>query len=832
MRSIIFGALLLCLTCFGDVAFKQDRLLESVTSTATAAGTTTLIGTSDAYQQFTGVTTQTVVFPDATTLPNGWDVQILNRSSGAVTAQNDDTSLLKTVDAGSQVSFRLMDNSTSNGVWDIAASGLGTAGAFLRLDGTTTMLADIDAGVNGLRNVDEITSGASSPVAAPANDLFVFADDDLVLFSDDTVQLFSNWDSGVGPSSSLLLGTTQAQLSSATDVGVEINFGGSGLILDDVGNVTHQIEQSVAGNAQSMEIRGANQTLAAAVGDAGDLILSSGSAVGAGSTGDGGTLTIKAGTSVGGAGGIVYLRNVREITSDSTSTPEVPSVGDMFVYAEDDWEVFVEDRVQIHATWNGGSPQQFIHMGDDAGTPRFILTNITGGVEINPTVGIFLDDVGNVTHQHDKTDAGNALLMTIRGADQEFAGASGDAGSLTLSGGNAIGAGSTGDGADLILHGGSSVGGAIGTVFISDGVLRMDEITTPANPAAGSNNLYFKPDDELYKLNSAGVEVQITGLAAGEANTASNVNVGGVGVFKQKTVVDLEFRGVNAASSKVTVALDGANNEIDIDVSEASIDHDALLNFVANEHIDHSAVTLTAGDGLSGGGDITASRTFDVDINSEASVAAAATDEILIADASDTFNIKKVTAQSIADLFPNHAANHIDGGSDPVDGNKIEISWVPLEYVRDSSPAEVDSLDDLTAHLKGIDNILTQIVGDAIFTDTIQTVGAGFNTIRTLTAGVDFVDDDTVGVSMDCVAMQSDGTAGMGMHERQVFRKDGAAATVQVGGGTTVYKHANDNTWSIAATLSGSDILLQVRGNTGDTVMWKCRDTIIIQNAI
>jgi hypothetical protein len=56
------------------------------------------------------------------------------------------------------------------------------------------------------------------------------------------------------------------------------------------------------------------------------------------------------------------------------------------------------------------------------------------------------------------------------------------------------------------------------------------------------------------------------GGGGGEVNTASNVNVGGVGVFKQKTGVDLEFRGVNAGSNKVSVALDAGNNEIDLDL--------------------------------------------------------------------------------------------------------------------------------------------------------------------------------------------------------------------------------------------------------------------------
>jgi len=39
-------------------------------------------------------------------------------------------------------------------------------------------------------------------------------------------------------------------------------------------------------------------------------------------------------------------------------------------------------------------------------------------------------------------------------------------------------------------------------------------------------------------------------------------------------------------------------------------DHDTLINFVANKHIDHSGVSITAGAGLTGGGNLTATRTI------------------------------------------------------------------------------------------------------------------------------------------------------------------------------------------------------------------------------
>ncbi|KKK54516.1 hypothetical protein LCGC14_3083930, partial [marine sediment metagenome] len=74
--------------------------------------------------------------------------------------------------------------------------------------------------------------------------------------------------------------------------------------------------------------------------------------------------------------------------------------------------------------------------------------------------------------------------------------------------------------------------------------------------------------------------------------------------------------------------LDGTD-KIDITLVEGNIDHDALTNthnlttdidhdtitnYDSNEHVDHTGVTLTAGDGLDGTGDISASRTFSLDL--------------------------------------------------------------------------------------------------------------------------------------------------------------------------------------------------------------------------
>lgn len=71
-------------------------------------------------------------------------------------------------------------------------------------------------------------------------------------------------------------------------------------------------------------------------------------------------------------------------------------------------------------------------------------------------------------------------------------------------------------------------------------------------------------------------------------------------------------------------------------VDESNVDHDSLANFVANEHVDHSGVTVTGGVGISGGGDLTTSRTLDLDLSglSEATTVDRNNDRLVLYDAS------------------------------------------------------------------------------------------------------------------------------------------------------------------------------------------------------
>jgi len=59
-----------------------------------------------------------------------------------------------------------------------------------------------------------------------------------------------------------------------------------------------------------------------------------------------------------------------------------------------------------------------------------------------------------------------------------------------------------------------------------------------------------------------------------------------------------------------------------LSTTDSEIVHDNLSGFVANEHIDHSSVSITAGNGLTGGGTIAASRTIDIGAGTGIDVAA------------------------------------------------------------------------------------------------------------------------------------------------------------------------------------------------------------------
>ena len=131
------------------------------------------------------------------------------------------------------------------------------------------------------------------------------------------------------------------------------------------------------------------------------------------------------------------------------------------------------------------------------------------------------------------------------------------------------------------------------------------------------NEIHFDVDNSEL-LNLAGSK--ISGSQASTGSFGSLVTDANVGIGESNPSVPLEIIGdvsASASGSFLNVDVDKNVNATNLygtvlTATQGTIDHDSLANFVANEHVDHSSVSVTAGDGLTGGGTIAANRTINV----------------------------------------------------------------------------------------------------------------------------------------------------------------------------------------------------------------------------
>lgn len=85
-----------------------------------------------------------------------------------------------------------------------------------------------------------------------------------------------------------------------------------------------------------------------------------------------------------------------------------------------------------------------------------------------------------------------------------------------------------------------------------DDALAGAQISTPANPPTGYNKLYFKSDDNLYSLNSAGVETEIAGGGGGGGVSSFNGRNGVVTLLSSDVTTSLTFTPANKAGDTFT----------------------------------------------------------------------------------------------------------------------------------------------------------------------------------------------------------------------------------------------------------------------------------------
>ena len=113
-----------------------NNLIIGATSTATAAGTTTLAVGSTGTQVFTGTTTQIVQLPAANTLTSGTSFTIINNSTGVLTLNNSTGTYACTVNSNSFLRITVVSTATAAGVWTWEAAFPVTVNAYLPITAT------------------------------------------------------------------------------------------------------------------------------------------------------------------------------------------------------------------------------------------------------------------------------------------------------------------------------------------------------------------------------------------------------------------------------------------------------------------------------------------------------------------------------------------------------------------------------------------------------------------------------------------------------------------------------------------------------------------------
>lgn len=131
--------------------------------------------------------------------------------------------------------------------------------------------------------------------------------------------------------------------------------------------------------------------------------------------------------------------------------------------------------------------------------------------------------------------------------------------------------------------------------------LDLDDRATQAQAEAGTNNTTW--------MTPLRVSQAIAGAGAGGAGIVNDLigltNPGADRIlFWDNSAGEAGFLEVGAG-----LTLSGTT----LTANAAGINHDSLDGFVADEHVDHTSVTLTAGEGLTGGGDISTDRSFALD---------------------------------------------------------------------------------------------------------------------------------------------------------------------------------------------------------------------------
>lgn len=241
-------------------------------------------------------------------------------------------------------------------------------------------------------------------------------------------------------------------------------------------------------------------------------------------------------------------------------------------------------------------------------------------------------------------------------------------------------------------------------------------------------------------------------VTAGADATTSDISEGSNLYFTDERAQDA-IGTILVDTASVDLVYNDGTPSITATVLPAGVDHDSLMNYVANDHVDHSSVSIaTAADsGLSGGGDITATRNLVVDINgTTAETSPDNADKILIYDNSATA-LKSMTRANFLAGVPLAPAGDINETSfsgannqaSPADITGLAFAVASVRAFDANIVAVVDASSNLVEYFK-ISGV-RQIGGDWLI--AVSSVGDNTAIVLTITTAgqVQYTSDNYAG---------------------------------------------------------------------------------------